>query len=408
VRNILDFPKQFDPPATVLTLAQNYRSNQAILDAANAVIGLAKERFTKDLFTNRRGGARPSLVTVADEDAQVNWVADRILEQREAGVALRQQAVLFRAAHHSDALEVELQRRNIPFVKYGGLRFLEAAHVKDALSCLRWAENPKDGLAVFRVVQLLPGIGPQYAERLWQALAKGDAGLGETLVGFVPPCAAQDDWPRLVELMQRLGSAATPWPGQMGLVRRWYEPILETLYDNARTRLGDLDQLERLADAAPTRERFLSELILDPPEAVGTEAGPPHLDEDFLILSTIHSAKGQEWDTVFVLNMADGCIPSDMATGNPDEIEEERRLLYVAMTRAKNTLALVHPLRFFVRQQSRYGDRHVFTPRSRFLPESLLDRFDCCAPAGAEAAEERAAPGGARVDVASRLRGMWS
>jgi DNA helicase-2/ATP-dependent DNA helicase PcrA len=254
----------------------------------------------------------------------------------------------------------------------------------------------------------LPGIGPQYAERLWQALAKGDAGLGETLVGFVPPCAAQDDWPRLVELMQRLGSAATPWPGQMGLVRRWYEPILETLYDNARTRLGDLDQLERLADAAPTRERFLSELILDPPEAVGTEAGPPHLDEDFLILSTIHSAKGQEWDTVFVLNMADGCIPSDMATGNPDEIEEERRLLYVAMTRAKNTLALVHPLRFFVRQQSRYGDRHVFTPRSRFLPESLLDRFDCCAPAGAEAAEERAAPGGARVDVASRLRGMWS
>jgi DNA helicase-2/ATP-dependent DNA helicase PcrA len=315
---------------------------------------------------------------------------------------------LFRAAHHSDALEVELQRRNIPFVKYGGLRFLEAAHVKDALSCLRWAENPRDGLAVFRVVQLLPGIGPQYAERLWQTLAKAGASLGETLAGFAPPAAAQEDWPRLVELMQRLSNPATPWPGQMGLVRRWYEPTLETLYDNARTRLGDLDQLERLADAAPTRERFLSELILDPPEAVGTEAGPPHLDEDFLILSTIHSAKGQEWDTVFVLNVADGCIPSDMATGNADEIEEERRLLYVAMTRAKNTLALVHPLRFFVRQQTRYGDRHVFTPRSRFLPESLLDRFDCCSPAGAETAEEASAPGGARVDVAARLRGMWS
>jgi DNA helicase-2/ATP-dependent DNA helicase PcrA len=346
---------------------------------------------------------------VADEDAQVNWVADRILEQREAGVALRQQAVLFRAAHHSDALEVELQRRNIPFVKYGGLRFLEAAHVKDALSCLRWAENPKDGLAVFRVVQLLPGIGPQYAERLWQALARGSASLGETLAGFAPPGAAQEDWPRLVELMQRLGNAATPWPGQMGLVRRWYEPLLEALYDNVRTRLGDLDQLERLADAAPTRERFLSELILDPTEAVGTEAGPPHLDEDFLVLSTIHSAKGQEWDTVFVLNVADGCIPSDMATGSPDEIEEERRLLYVAMTRAKNTLALVHPLRFFVRQQSRYGDRHVFTPRSRFLPESLLDRFDCCSPTDARASEEATtAPAGARVDVAARLRGMWT
>ncbi len=409
VRNILDFPKQYDPPATVLTLEQNYRSTQAILHAANAVIGLAKERFTKDLFTSRRGGARPGLVTVADEDAQVNWVADRILEQREAGVALRQQAVLFRAAHHSDALEVELQRRNIPFVKYGGLRFLEAAHVKDALSCLRWAENPKDGLAVFRVVQLLPGIGPQYAERLWLALAQASASLGETLAGFVPPGAAQEDWPALVELMQRLGNAATPWPGQMGLVRRWYEPYLDNLYDNARTRLGDLDQLERLADAASTRERFLSELILDPPEAVGTEAGPPHLDEDFLILSTIHSAKGQEWDTVFVLNVADGCIPSDMATGNPDEIEEERRLLYVAMTRAKNTLSLVHPLRFFVRQQSRYGDRHVFTPRSRFLPESLLDRFDCHAPTNARAGEEATtAPTSARVDVAARLRGMWT
>ena len=281
VRNILDFPKQYDPPATVLTLAQNYRSTQAILHAANAVIGLAKERFTKDLFTSRRGGARPGLVTVADEDAQVSWVADRILEQREAGVALRQQAVLFRAAHHSDALEVELQRRNIPFVKYGGLRFLEAAHVKDALSCLRWAENSKDGLAVFRVVQLLPGIGPQYAERLWQALAHAGASLGETLAGFAPPGAAQEDWPRLVELMQRLSNPAVPWPGQMGLVRRWYEPFLDTLYDNARTRLGDLDQLERLADAAPTRERFLSELILDPPRRWGPRPARPILTRTF-------------------------------------------------------------------------------------------------------------------------------
>jgi DNA helicase-2/ATP-dependent DNA helicase PcrA len=257
------------------------------------------------------------------------------------------------------------------------------------------------------VVQLLPGIGPHHAERLWQALARSHVGLGEVLSGFAPPAAAQQDWPRLVELMQRLGQAS--WPGQMGLVRRWYEPYLEGLYDNARARLGDLDQLERLADAAPTRERFLSDLILDPPEAVGHEAGPPHLDEDFLILSTIHSAKGQEWNTVFLLNVADGCIPSDMATGHPDEIEEERRLLYVAMTRAKNTLALIHPLRFFVRQQTRFGDRHVFTPRSRFLPESLLDRFDCCSPAQTATDQDGTpAPGPVRVDVASRLRGMWA
>ena len=131
---------------------------------------------------------------------------------------------------------------------------------------------------------------------------------------------------------------------------------------------------------APSRESFLSDLTLDPPSATGAEAGPPHLDEDYLILSTIHSAKGQEWDTVFVLNAADGCIPSDLATGNPAEIEEERRLLYVAMTRAKNALSLVHPLRFFIRQQSRFGDRHVFTPRTRFIPDTILDKFERVVP----------------------------
>ncbi len=411
VRNILDFPGQFNPPAEVLTLEQNYRSTQVILDASNAVIGLARERFTKDLFTTRPQGARPRLTTVADEDGQVNFVADRILEQREAGVPLKQQAVLFRASHHSDLLEVELGRRNIPFVKFGGLRFLEAAHVKDALSCLRWAENPRDTLAVFRVAQLLPGIGPQHAERVCEALLESRGSLVGTLVGLSPPRAAAHDWPRLVELIGRLTEPGTPWPGQMGQVRRWYQPYLETWYDNARTRLGDLDQLERLADVAPSRERFLSELTLDPPESTGTEAGPPHLDEDYLILSTIHSAKGQEWDTVYLLNVADGCLPSDLATGTVEEIEEERRLLYVAMTRAKNTLTLVHPLRFFIRQQHRHGDRHIVTPRSRFLPDSVLPCFDRQA-IGTQQGDGDAGLGTARnaprVDVAAKLRALWT
>jgi DNA helicase-2/ATP-dependent DNA helicase PcrA len=189
-------------------------------------------------------------------------------------------------------------------------------------------------------------------------------------------------------------------------VRRFYEPHLERLYDNARTRLADLDQIERLADAAPSRERFLSDLTLDPPESAGALAGPPHLDEDFLILSTIHSAKGQEWDTVYVLSVADGCIPSDLATGRAEEIEEERRLLYVAMTRAKNTLCLVHPVRFFIRQQSRHGDRHVYTPRSRFLPESVLGHFDQFAPPQRREAIPEA-PVTSRVDMAGHLRTLW-
>jgi DNA helicase II / ATP-dependent DNA helicase PcrA len=409
VRNILGFPQLYDPPATVLALEQNYRSTQPILDAANGVIGLAPERHTKELWTARPGGARPALVTVADELAQVDYVVASILQRREAGVPLRQQAVLFRAAHHSDALELELGRRNIPFVKYGGLRFLEAAHIKDTIACLRWAENPRDALAGFRVAQLLPGVGPQIAERACAAVGAAGFVLARGLEGFAPPAASTDDWAGLVNLFRQLCAPETPWQAQLGLVRRWYEPHLERLYDDARVRLGDLEQLEQLAGAAESRERFLSDLALDPPAATGAEAGSPQLDEDYLILSTIHSAKGQEWDSVFVLSVADGNLPSDLATGQPEQIEEERRLLYVAMTRAKNSLTLIHPLRFFIRQQARNGDRHVFVPRTRFIPDSLLERFDRSAPVLGQPSNDLAPlPAAPPVDVAARLRAMWS
>jgi DNA helicase-2/ATP-dependent DNA helicase PcrA len=409
VGNILAFPRQYAPPARVVLLEQNYRSTQPILDAANAVIALAPDRFDKQLRASRPGVEKPALATVADEAAQVDYVVRRVLERREAGVPLRQQAVLFRSSHHSDALEVELGRRNVPFVKFGGLRFLEAAHVKDALACLRWAQNRRDTLAAFRVAQLLPGMGPRLADALLRHVAGCASPLPAAVAGFAPPPAARADWPAFIELYDRLCDPASPWAAQMGLVRRWYEPHLARLYDDARVRLGDLEQLEQLAAAAPGRERFLSDLTLDPPAATGAEAGDPHLDEDYLILSTIHSAKGQEWDTVFVLNAADGCIPSDLATGHPAEIEEERRLLYVAMTRAKTTLALIHPLRFFVRQQHRLGDRHVFTPRTRFIPDAILDRFERIAPdAPAGDPDRAAAVTAARIDIAGRLRASWA
>ena len=290
---------------------------------------------------------------------------------------LRQQAVLFRTAHHSDALEVELGRRNIPFVKFGGLRFLEAAHVKDALACLRWAENPRDSLAGFRVAQLLPGMGPRLADALVRHLAR----RALRAAARARQLRSARRRARRLAGVRRAVRAPLRRGARRGR-RRWAwcaagtSRTSQRLYDDARARLGDLEQLEQLAAAAPSRERFLSDLTLDPPAGTGAEAGRPHLDEDYLILSTIHSAKGQEWDSVFVLNAADGCIPSDLATGTPAEIEEERRLLYVAMTRAKNVLAVVHPLRFFIRQQHRLGDRHVFTPRTRFIPDAILDRFD--------------------------------
>jgi len=375
VRNIIDFPAQFDPPATVMTLEHNYRSTHSILTACNAVIQLAREGFAKNLFSSRRSRQRPILVTAEEETAQVEYVVERVLEHREMGIDLKRQAVLMRAAHHSDQLELELGRRNIPFVKYGGLKFLEAAHVKDLVAVLRWAENPRDSLAAFRVLQLLPGMGPANARAAMEHLALRSFDVAALSV-FVAPAAAAEDWPTFCALLLRLCRQATPWPAQIGSVRAWYQPHLERLYDAAHVRGGDLDQLEQIAAAYPSRERFLTELTLDPPDATGDEAGVPHLDDDYLILSTIHSAKGREWDVVYVLNVADGCIPSDMATGSTEQIEEERRLLYVAMTRARDHLHLIHPLRFFTREQRRYGDRYVYAPRTRFIPDELLQYFE--------------------------------
>jgi DNA helicase-2/ATP-dependent DNA helicase PcrA len=407
VRNILDFPEKFRPPATLITLEQNYRSTVPILDAANAVIAEAKEGYAKTLFSTRRSQQRPLLVTAEDERAQVDYVVAEVLRAREAGVPLRQQAVLFRSAHHSDALEVELGRRNIPFVKYGGLKFLEAAHVKDALSILRLAENLRDEVAAFRVLQLLPGVGPSTAQRAFAALAAREFSL-DAVETFAPPPSAREDWPGFCALLLRLARDAE-WPAQLGMARKWYEPHLARIYDHATLRTQDLAELEQIAAHYPSRERFLSELTLDPPQATGDHAGAPLLDEDYLILSTIHSAKGQEWDTVFVLNASDGCIPSDLAARHVAQIEEERRLFYVAMTRAKNALHIIHPLRFYVHQQAPYGDRHVYAPRTRFLPDALLDRFELVGAAtaleGESATNLCALPA---LDLGRRLRNMWS
>jgi DNA helicase-2/ATP-dependent DNA helicase PcrA len=199
---------------------------------------------------------------------------------------------------------------------------------------------------------------------------------------------------------------AVQWQGQLGMVRRWYEPQLQRLYDAAPVRSADLEQLEPLAGASTTRESFLSELTLDPPSALGDEAAPPHLDEDYLILSTIHSAKGQEWDVVYVLNVVDGCIPSDMATGTPQEIEEERRLLYVAMTRARGDLYLMQPHRFHTRGRPD-GDNHVYAPQSRFIPDALLALFERRVRDVAEAADSFDGARAAPVNLKARLREMW-
>ncbi|MBP1884077.1 ATP-dependent helicase [Sinorhizobium mexicanum] len=404
VRNILDFPKEFSPPADVVTLDRNYRSTQTILAAANGVIELARERFTKNLWTDRQSAERPKLLTVKDESDQANYIVEQVLANRETGMRLKQQAVLFRASSHSGPLEVELTRRNIPFVKFGGLKFLDSAHVKDMLAVLRFAQNPRDRVAGFRLLQMLPGIGPQTAGKILDAIAADPEPL--MALGEVPsPPRSGDDWVRLAELLQ--GLRRSGWPTELAMVRAWYEPHLDRIHEDAETRKADLLQLEQIASGYPSRERFLTELTLDPPDATSDQAGVPLLDDDYLILSTIHSAKGQEWRAVFMLNVVDGCIPSDLATGTTHDLEEERRLLYVGMTRAKDSLTLVVPQRFFTGGQHAQGDRHVYASRTRFIPATLLQFFETANwPMASPTSAERNALQ-IRIDVAERMRGMW-
>jgi DNA helicase-2/ATP-dependent DNA helicase PcrA len=388
-RNILEFPERFG--ADVVLLERNHRSTPSILATANAVIDEAAHRHEKVLRAERADGPRPSLVACGDEGAQSAAVCTRLLEQLEQGVALRDQAVLFRTAHHSDLLELELTARRIPYVKFGGLKFLEAAHVKDLVCVLRLVENPRDELAWFRVLQLLEGIGPATARRLSTAATQR--------------AITAEDAPVAVELLDALDAARAhagdSAPGvAVERARAWLEPLLERRYPDAAARLADLDQLQLAAGSAPNLSRFLAELTLDPPSSTGDLAGPPHLDDDFLTLSTIHSAKGGEWDVVHVLQVTDGSIPSDMATGNEESIEEERRLLYVAVTRARDRLYLYAPLRYHLGLgRARLDDRHGYAQLSRFLTPPVLatvervgdQRADAgrepapCSPTGAEA-----------------------
>jgi DNA helicase-2/ATP-dependent DNA helicase PcrA len=402
VRNILDFPNHFEPQARIVTLERNYRSTQTILTAANAVIGLATERYSKNLWSDRASEQKPLLVAVADGIDQARYIAERILENREQGIRLKQQAVLFRAGTE---LELELARRNIPFLKFGGLKFLDTAHVKDMVAVLRWATNPKDQVSGFRVLQIMPGIGPKTADRLLQQTGQG-IGLVEAIARFKPPASAAAHWNGLFILMQRLTATLAGWPAEIDAIRAWYAPFLEHTYEDVQPRKADLEQLCQIAATFGGREQFLTDLTLDPPQAGSDESGPPLLDEDYLILSTIHSAKGLEWTSVFLLNVVDGCIPADLGVGSPEETEEERRLLYVAMTRAKDSLHLVTPRRFFTHNQPSLGDRYVTAARTRFIPSSLLQHFEQASwpPVRRVAGSSASASNGV---VQARIREMW-
>jgi DNA helicase-2/ATP-dependent DNA helicase PcrA len=406
VENILRFPEEF-PGAVVVTLEQNYRSVPPILEASNAVLRGAARRFEKDLWTDRPGGHKPHLVTCHDELTQSTYVADRLLEHREEGIPLTRQAVLFRASHNSDALEVELARRNIPFVKWGGLRFLEAAHIKDLLSFLRILENRHDELSWMRVLQMFDGVGPGRARQAIVHLETSPDAAGG-LRSWKAPAAARERVNGLALLLEELAGPTTepPLPVQVERIRLFYTPFLENRYEQPQMRLRDLDQLELLAGRAPNRAAFLADLTLDPPTSTGDLAGPPLLDEEYTVLSTIHSAKGCEWDVVYLIHAADGVLPSDMSQGEA-ELEEERRLLYVALTRARDRLYVTFPLRYYHRRHP-LGDSHSYAQLCRFLPPELFPLFERIG-AAPEAPEPLAQlPEGPVADtVRDRLKRLW-
>jgi len=408
IRNILDFPKQF-PGTTVVTLEQNYRSIQPILDASNAVMSQAKEHYTKDLWSNRRSALKPVLMSCEDESEQTAAVSRNILAHFEDGVPLMQQAVLFRASHHSADLEVDLARRNIPFHKFGGLKFIETAHIKDVLACLRIIENPYDQLSWFRVLQLLDGIGPKTAQGIIAELGAGAGGespgahggggrsRADCAPGAIstpirclldrPPAVPQSARERFTDLRKavaactgvtlgrprgaegesELSAARKPTVAeQIEVVASFYTPICKNRYENSAVRLRDLEQLEQIARKYRSRGRFITALTLDPPSSTSDLAGKPSLDDDYLTLSTIHSAKGCEWTVVHILHAADGMIPSDLATGDEAGVDEERRLFYVAMTRAKDHLYVYFPHRYY-HQRFGHADAHGYAQLTRFL-----------------------------------------
>ncbi|MGI9119804.1 MAG: ATP-dependent helicase, partial [Acidimicrobiales bacterium] len=368
-RHMVEFPDRF-PGSSVVTLDRNYRSTPAILATANAVMAGSEGGYHTSLWSARPDGGRPELAVCLDESAQSTFVCQRVLEHRERGVALRHQAVLFRSGHHSDGLELELARRNIPFVKYGGLRFLESAHVKDLLCLLRILENPCDELAWHRFLGLLDGVGPATTRRLLDQLGVTDGRALARLLGYdcpaVPAAAVAD----LAGLRAALTDCATgelaPCVQIERLAQACVAPFARRYPTTAAVRLADLEHLRSMAGDYTSRSRFLAELTLDPPSTTGDLAGPPHLDDDYLVLSTIHSAKGGEWRVVHVIHASDGNIPSDMALGSAEEVEEERRLLYVALTRATDILAVSYPMRYYL-HRSRLDDTHTYGQPSRFL-----------------------------------------
>lgn len=371
-KNIIDFPKIF-PGTQIIALEENYRSTQPILNLTNEVISQSRESFEKILYTRNSGKKLPVFVEVRDESAQSRYIADKVMELQKEGVGLGRIAVLFRSGWHSNDLEIELAGRNIPFAKYGGQKFAEAAHIKDIIAYLRIIYNVFDEASWFRALLLIPGIGPKTAGNIIKEAARqrnaAPASGDKVFKKF-------DKLHKLFELLNRDGLERSRPADLIKIFLDYYNPLLKEKYDDFNKRLNDLDSLLRISSRYDSLESFLTDMALESPERAEEARSRRDGDNSKLTLSTIHSAKGLEWHTVFMIYVAEGHLPSYLSLENEDDIEEERRLFYVAATRAKENLFLLKPhLDRFSRGAMDSGGL-VFTRISRFLDQArIMDKL---------------------------------
>jgi DNA helicase-2/ATP-dependent DNA helicase PcrA len=361
-RNIMDFPKLF-PEARIIKLEENYRSLQGILDVSNQVISHASESYTKALYTRRLGDLRPLLIRAEDEHMQSRFVAQRILELREEGVKLDEIAVLFRSSYHSFDLELELQRRDIPFVKRGGFKFIETAHVKDALAHLRVIANPADAVSWLRVLLLLKGVGHRSAEPLVERLVASPEPARE-LAQQAQAKGKYEGMARLGELIGELSVEARP-ADHLAAVLEYYLPLMREAYpDDYPKRERDLEHFQTITERYRSLGSMLADMALEPPnDSIGDLLAVDPEEEGLVTLTTIHSAKGLEWKVVFLIWVAEGRFPAPQSA-DPESLEEERRLMYVAGTRARDELYFSYPIHMFDRKIG-----YVMGSVSRFLED---------------------------------------
>jgi DNA helicase-2/ATP-dependent DNA helicase PcrA len=368
-RNIMDFPEAF-PGARIVKLEENYRSTQPILNLTNEIIARAKERYEKKLYTRKRVGDTPLLVQAESEQMQSRFVCQKILELREEGVPLWDMAVLFRSSFHSFDLEIELARHNIPFIKRGGFQFMETTHIKDLLAHLRVLANPHDAVSWNRILLLLDGVGAQMSQKATRWLLNGSQPI-ERLRSFEAKEKITHALKTLAQVLEGAAEAERP-AEQAQYLMQYYVPLLKRHHpEDYPKRLKDLEHFYGITERYRSLERLLSDMALEPPNdsVAGVLAVDP--DEGPLVLSTIHSAKGLEWHSVFILWALEGRFPSFYNISSDQDLEEERRLLYVAATRAKENLYISYPIKIFDR-----GLRMVLSRPSQFIEgiaEDLLE-----------------------------------